>query len=185
MFKLRHKSGTLWICRHPHYRLKHSLIFLKVTQTNVSVTDAAETWDYVASTVVIVWMCSNCIRIMTEVWKVPGEKPAQLPIFFVITLSYSNMIYDMIWYDMIWYDMIWYDMIWYDMIYLLTAIGLSPGGSSTVHIYTQTIHRTIQNKQYIEQHNNWKSAGRAPSWLVIPWHLPYNRGKSMEKPQSG
>jgi len=34
----------------------------------------------------------------------------------------------------------------YDMIYLLTAIGLSPGGSSTVHIYTQTIHRTTQNK---------------------------------------
>jgi len=27
---------------------------------------------------------------------------------------------------------------------LLTAIGLSPGGSSTVHIYTQTIHRTTQ-----------------------------------------
>jgi len=40
------------------------------------------------------------------------------------------------------------------MIYLLTSIGLSPGGSSTVHIYTQTIRRTIQNKQYIEQHNN-------------------------------
>ena len=30
--------------------------------------------------------------------------------------------------------------IWNDMIYLLTAIGLSPGGRSTVHIYTQTIH---------------------------------------------
>ena len=42
----------------------------------------------------------------------------------------------------------------YDTIYLLTAIGLSPAGSSTVHIYTQTIHRTIQNKQYIEQYNN-------------------------------
>ena len=41
------------------------------------------------------------------------------------------------------------------MIYLLTAIGLSPGGRSTVHIYTQTIHRTIQNKQYIEQNNNF------------------------------
>ena len=40
------------------------------------------------------------------------------------------------------------------MIYLLTAIGLSPGGSSTVHIYTKTIHRTTQNKQYIGQHNN-------------------------------
>ena len=34
-------------------------------------------------------------------------------------------------------------MIVYDMIYL-TATGLPPGGSSTVHIYTQTI---------IEQHN--------------------------------
>jgi len=30
------------------------------------------------------------------------------------------------------------------MIYLLTAIGLRPGGSSTVHIYTQTIHGTTQ-----------------------------------------
>jgi len=32
----------------------------------------------------------------------------------------------------------------YDMIYSLTAIGLTPGGSSIVHIYTQTIHRTTQ-----------------------------------------
>jgi len=30
------------------------------------------------------------------------------------------------------------------MIYLLTAIGLTPGGSSTIHIYAQTIHRTTQ-----------------------------------------
>ena len=29
-------------------------------------------------------------------------------------------------------------------IYLLIAIGLTPGGSSTVHIYTQTIHGTTQ-----------------------------------------
>ena len=36
-------------------------------------------------------------------------------------------------------------MILYGMIYyLLTAIGLTPGGSSTVHIYTQTVHRTTQ-----------------------------------------
>jgi len=50
-----------------------------------------------------------------------------------------DMIRYMIWY--IWYDIIWYDMIRYDMIYL-TGIRLPPGGSSTVHIYTQTIHRT-------------------------------------------
>jgi len=56
------------------------------------------------------------------------------------------MIYAMVWY-MIRYDIryvLWYDMIWYDMIYLLIAILLTPGGSSTVHIYTQTIHRTTQ-----------------------------------------
>jgi len=30
------------------------------------------------------------------------------------------------------------------MTYLLTTVGLTPGGSSTVHIDTQTIHRTTQ-----------------------------------------
>jgi len=34
--------------------------------------------------------------------------------------------------------------IWYHIIYLSTAIGLTPSGSSTVHIYTQTIYRTTQ-----------------------------------------
>jgi len=48
------------------------------------------------------------------------------------------------------------------LIYLLTAIGLSPNGSSTVHIYTQTIHRMIQNKQYIEQHNNFGRVRAVP-----------------------
>jgi hypothetical protein len=36
------------------------------------------------------------------------------------------------------------DVIWCNMIHLLTAIGLLPGGSSTVHICTQTIHKTTQ-----------------------------------------
>jgi hypothetical protein len=30
------------------------------------------------------------------------------------------------------------------MIYFLTAIGLTPADSSTLHTYTQTIHRTTQ-----------------------------------------
>jgi hypothetical protein len=42
----------------------------------------------------------------------------------------------------------------YNMIYSLTAIGLTPGGSNTVHIYTPTIYRKTKNKQYIEQHKN-------------------------------
>jgi hypothetical protein len=37
------------------------------------------------------------------------------------------------------------------MIHLLTAIGLTPGGSSTVHIYTQTIYRTTKQQRHIEQ----------------------------------
>ena len=41
----------------------------------------------------------------------------------------------------------------------------------------QTIHRITQKF--------WKSLDRAPSWLVIPWHLPYNCRKSKETPQSG
>ena len=51
------------------------------------------------------------------------------------------------------------------MIYMLTAIGLTPGGSITVHIYTKTIHRTTnRHKQYIEQQNSLirKSAGPCP-----------------------
>jgi hypothetical protein len=36
------------------------------------------------------------------------------------------------------------------MVYL-TAIGLTPGGSSTVHIYTQTIHRTARSTQTIHR----------------------------------
>jgi hypothetical protein len=66
------------------------------------------------------------------------------------------------------------------LIYLLTASGLPPGGSCTVHIYTQTIHRTTQNKQYIEQkiwaqHKIWeqyKKFGRVravPVWIEVKW----------------
>jgi hypothetical protein len=37
-------------------------------------------------------------------------------------------------------------------IFFVSANGLTPGGSSTIHIYTQTIHRTTQIKQYTEKH---------------------------------
>jgi len=36
------------------------------------------------------------------------------------------------------------------MIYI-TTIGLPPGDSSTVHIYTQTIHGTTQSTQTIHR----------------------------------
>ena len=59
-----------------------------------------------------------------------------------------DMINVLVWFDMIWliwYDMIRYDMVWYDMIwYFSTAVGLTLGGSITVHSYTKPIHRTTQ-----------------------------------------
>ena len=81
-----------------------------------------------------------------------------------------------------------------DLIYI-TANGLTPGGSSTVRIYTQTVHRTTQlttlfgkisvirtqrcqTKINDEPCKNYRligeSAGCAPSLRVIPWHLPCN-----------
>jgi len=41
-------------------------------------------------------------------------------------------------------------MICYYILYL-TAIGFTPGGSSTVHINTSKIHRTTQSTQTITQ----------------------------------
>jgi hypothetical protein len=43
------------------------------------------------------------------------------------------------------FDLIWDEMMWYT--YLLTAIGLTHGGSNTVHIYTQTIHGTTKRNK--------------------------------------
>ena len=65
------------------------------------------------------------------------------------------------------------------MIYLLTAIGLSPAGSSTIHIYTQTIHRTTQNWQYIEQHKNFGRVRTVPRLgELYPGICPTTEGKS-------
>ena len=71
-------------------------------------------------------------------------------------------------------------------IYQLTAIGLSPGGSSTVHIYTQTMHRTTQNKQYIEQHNNFGRVRAVPRLSKLyPAICPTTEEKARKKLQSG
>jgi hypothetical protein len=39
--------------------------------------------------------------------------------------------------------------IWIVLIYLLTAIVLTPGDSSTIHIYTQILHRRTQLKTLV------------------------------------
>jgi hypothetical protein len=66
------------------------------------------------------------------------------------------------------------------MIYLLTAIRLPAGGSTTVHIYTQTIHRKTQNKKYMvicllimKIHSIFAGAcGSAGSWgTTVNWKV--------------
>jgi hypothetical protein len=55
-------------------------------------------------------------------------------------------------------------MIRYHMIYL-TAIGLPPCGSSILHIYTETTHRTTQSTQTIHrttQLTNWEEYWPCP-----------------------
>ena len=72
------------------------------------------------------------------------------------------------------------------MVYLLTAIGQPPGGSSTVHIYTQTVQGTTQNKQYIEQHKNFGRVRAVPRLCgFYPGICFTTEEKSTEKPQSG
>ena len=59
-------------------------------------------------------------------------------------------------------------------MYLLTAIGLTPGGSSTVHIYTRTIHRITQLI--------WEECGPCPVFasytLAFALHLTKKHGKT-------
>jgi hypothetical protein len=67
-------------------------------------------------------------------------------------------------------------------IYLLIAIGLTSGDSSTVHIYTQTIHGTTQYKQYIEQHKISEECGPCPVFvsytLAFALQLSKKHGKT-------
>jgi hypothetical protein len=51
--------------------------------------------------------------------------------------------------------------------YYLTAIGLTPGGSSTVHIYTQTAHR-IQRTEH-----TWQKKKKIGKWGPCPVFASY------------
>jgi len=72
----------------------------------------------------------------------------------------------------------------FDMIYL-TAIGLTPFGSSTVHIYTQTIHRTTQSTQTMHrttQFTNKEECGPCPVFARYTLAFDLQLRKSTEKP---
>jgi hypothetical protein len=71
------------------------------------------------------------------------------------------------------------------MIYLLNAVGLTPGRSSTVHIYTQTVRRTTQLTETIHrttQLTNWEECGPCPVFgsytLAFALYLRKKHGKT-------
>jgi hypothetical protein len=73
------------------------------------------------------------------------------------------------------------------MMYLLTAIGLTAGGSSKVHIYTQTINRTTQSTQTMyrtTQLTNWEEYEPCPVFASYTLAFALQLRKSTEKPQS-
>jgi len=61
------------------------------------------------------------------------------------------------------------------LIYFLTEIGLKPGGRSTVHIHTQTVHRTTQL-------TNWEECRPCPAFadytLAFALQLRKKHGKT-------
>jgi len=66
------------------------------------------------------------------------------------------------------------------LIYLLTAIELRAGGNSTIHIYTQTVHRTtwlttlvarISGIQTKSGQTNWEECGLRP--LFASYNLAF------------
>ena len=70
------------------------------------------------------------------------------------------------------------------MINFLTAIGLTPSGSSTVHVYTQTVHRTTQSTQTIQrttQLTNWEECGPCPIFASYTLTSALQLRKKQEK----
>ena len=112
-------------------------------------------------------ICGALIHSNTGQWCFPTLLPEyEMPCNH--TQNYEHSVYVLSWRMKILngsHLMIRYHITPYDKIYLLTAIGLTPGGSSTAHIYTHTIYRTTQLTQTIHrttQLTNWEECGPCP-----------------------
>ena len=114
-------------------------------------------------------------------WKVWCADPWLISRCAAISFTVTRQFSFVIWYDMIWYifSCNWVDTRWQQYSSHLHT-NSTPNTKNGTYI-TITKLNTHNNKNLT---NLW-SAGRAPSLRVIPWHLPYNWGKSTEKPQLG
>jgi len=87
------------------------------------------------------------------------------------TVQYSTAQHSTVQYSAVQYSTVQYSTVQYSIVQY-----------SRVHIYTQTIHRTTQNKQYIEQHNNYGRVRSVPClgelYTGIALHLREKHGKT-------
>ena len=109
----------------------------------------------------------NCGKCLFFTFKIQPYNYV-MPYFVTCTLQHINFFIDMYFID-IFVNCNWVVTRWQKY---------------STHLHTNNTYNDTKQR-IIEQHNNWMGAGRAPSWLVLPWHFPYKRGKSTEKPQSG
>jgi hypothetical protein len=65
----------------------------------------------------------------------------------------------------------------YDMIHLLTAIGLTPGGSSTVHMCMQTIHRGTLLTTLVGRLSGIQTQSGQTNWEEFYVHVTVHRNK--------
>jgi hypothetical protein len=72
--------------------------------------------------------------IMEMSYVLQFESPLRYMVFVTVVQNLFIILY---------YIILYYIILYY--IIYLTAVGLTPGGSSTVHIYKQTAHRTTQS----------------------------------------
>ena len=71
-------------------------------------------------------------------------------------------------------------MIWYNMIYLLTATGLSPGGST--HLHTNNTQNNTNNNRTTQIQTNVEERGPCPAFasftLAFALQLREKHGKT-------
>jgi hypothetical protein len=105
-----------------------------------------------------------------------------------VTLSPPNpSLYEIMWKNIVERGMsqmtIWRMRV--DMIYLLSAIGLLPGGSSTVHIYTQNnTYNNTNNKSTTPVTTNVEECGSCPVFASFTLVFALQLKKKHGKPQS-
>jgi hypothetical protein len=82
--------------------------------------------------------CADCLEILVASWSPKGKLAlavCKCEDINLTTCTYAISVLEYEWRTLIALS---------DLTFLLTAIGLPPGGSCTVNIYTQTIHGTTQ-----------------------------------------